>query len=54
MKTTRRPALTAAIVVLAALGALVQLLPAPPHEAHPIDPTRILPLDTRETLFPQR
>jgi hypothetical protein len=48
----RRPALTAAIAVLSAVGALVQLLPAP-HEAL-IEPAHILPLEAHQAWFPQR
>lgn len=54
MKTRRRrPVVTAAIAVLSTVGALVQFLPAP-HEASPIEPAQILPLDAQAALFPQR
>jgi hypothetical protein len=52
MKTIRRPAVTAVIAVLSAVGALVHLLPAP-HEAY-IEPAHILPLDAHQAWFPER
>lgn len=48
----RRPALVAAIAVLSAVGALVQLLPAPDEGF--IEPAHLLPLEAHQAWFPQR